>query len=127
MKKLPTLKRAKVRAWQAISLYVRMVNATHEGFVKCFTCSTIKHYKEMDAGHFIHNKLDYELYNLQVQCTSCNRYKSGNWVNYYEKMKEMYGQEVIDDLMRKKNIVTKYTVTDLLAIEKKYLDLIKSL
>lgn len=124
---LPTLKRAKKRAWDAFSLWVRKSNADWAGNVKCFTCTTIKHYKEMDAGHFIHNKLDYDEYNIHVQCTSCNRYKSGNWVVYYERMKELYGQEVIDDLMSRKNDIMKYKVADYLEIEAKYKERLKEL
>lgn len=127
MKKLPTLKRAKVRAWDAISLYVRQVDADPEGYVKCFTCSTTKHWKELDAGHFIHNKLDYDLDNLKPQCFSCNRKKSGNLAIYLERLLELCGHEVVEELMRKKNIVTNYTVTDLLAIEEKYKNLTKEL
>ena len=33
------------------SLYIRQRNAI-DGYVKCVTCNTLKHWKEVDAGHF---------------------------------------------------------------------------
>lgn len=114
-------KRAHERAWNAFSLYVRLRDADINGYVKCFTCDTPYHYKEMDAGHFIHRaSLDFDEFNINPQCTKCNRYLSGNAIEYTLRMIRLYGQEVVDDLMARKNDPVKYKLSDLLELEKYY-------
>jgi hypothetical protein len=121
-------KTAKNRAWDAFSLWVRLSNADINGMVKCFTCDKVAHYKEMDAGHFIHrDALDFNEYNVNVQCTSCNRYLSGNGVEYAVRMMRLYGVEVVEELMRLKNIPISYGIGELLEIEKKYKEKINGL
>ncbi len=125
--KRPTRKRAKVRAWDAFSLWVRLSNADINGNVKCFTCGRVNHYKETDAGHFIHDRLDYDEYNIHPQCTYCNRYRHGNLIEYTLRMVRLYGQEVVDELRFKSHQVEKYTIDELLNIEAKYKEKLKRL
>lgn len=40
----------------------------------------------MDAGHYIHNKLDYDHRNLKPQCSRCNRFLHGNLGIYGERL-----------------------------------------
>ena len=84
--------------WEWFSRYIRLRD---QGL--CFTCSTIKDYKEMDAGHFFDASLcPPELYfhekNCNCQCDSCNRYKSGNKVIYAIRLESKYGLGVIQEL-----------------------------
>ena len=52
----------------------------------------------MDAGHFIHNKLDFDPRNLKIQCGRCNRYLRGNLGVYAIKLIQEYGLEWVNQL-----------------------------
>ena len=67
---------------KVFSLYIRLRNATPEGYVKCWTCNKLDHYKNMQAGHFMSRKhlavrWDSEIGNVQVQCVKCNMFSQG--------------------------------------------------
>ena len=63
------------------SKYIRQKYADkHTGLVKCFTCSTVKHWKEMQNGHWIaRNYLATRFHenNCRVQCSGCNMFQKG--------------------------------------------------
>lgn len=121
-------KTAKARAWGAISLYTRMKNADPFGNALCFTCDIVRHYKELDAGHFIHgDNMDFIEDNLHPQCDTCNRHKSGNGVEYTMRMIKMYGIEYVEELQSKRHIAVKYGIADFLEIEARYKEKIKGL
>lgn len=94
-KSKPALKKI---LWKWFSRYVRLRD---QGI--CFTCSTIKDYKLMDAGHFFEAGVSPpELYfhpkNVHCQCDSCNRYKSGNKDIYAVRLEMKYGKGIISEL-----------------------------
>ena len=63
------------------SEYIRLRDSNKEGICKCITCGEYKHWREMDAGHFIsreHMATRWEEENAHAQCPSCNRFKSGS-------------------------------------------------
>jgi len=60
----------------------------------CFTCGKPGN----QAGHFWHNKLDFDERNLHCQCAYCNLYRSGNLAEYSAKLIKKYGQEWFDNL-----------------------------
>lgn len=126
MKKM-SLSKAKARAWKAFSLYIRTAGGKLDT-VSCITCGRINSYKKMQAGHFVpgrHNAVLFDERGVHPQCYTCNVVLGGNGVKYYKWMLQNYGQKVIDDLERLDNTTVKYSVQDLLDIEKKYQDLTK--
>ena len=82
----------------------------------CITCKG----KVDHAGHFKHNKLDFDEMNLNGQCISCNYYRSGAGSSYGIRLVEMYGLEKVKDLERRAEIIKKYSVEELEKIIKKY-------
>lgn len=110
--------------WGYISKVIRLKYADHNGYVKCSTCNTIKHYKEMQAGHFIPqaqgDSIRYIEENIHPQCYRCNINLGGNGAEYYPFMLDMYGQELIDDLRLLSNTTVKFTEADLLDMEKEW-------
>ena len=52
----------------------------------------------MQAGHFIHNKLDYDERNIHAQCVHCNKYLSGNLGRYANHLIKDYGVDILDAL-----------------------------
>lgn len=81
MKKKPTLKSVKNRAWKTLSEYVRRKDADVGGTTYCYTCELPIHWKyEAQAGHAIpgrHNAvlLDEEI--IRPQCYRCNCARGG--------------------------------------------------
>ena len=87
-------------AHKTFSTYTRLKNADKKGNVKCFTCPSTMHYTFMHLGHYINR--DYLrtafLEENKVQCPVCNIAKDGNLDVYAQKLKDMYGNDVIDRL-----------------------------
>lgn len=94
----------KEKLWKLFSEYIRRRDAAFNDYVKCVSCPVMRPWKQMHAGHFIpghHPSVVYDERNSHAQCYSCNIEKKGNWVNYYQFMRNKYGQEVIDELIEK--------------------------
>lgn len=98
--------------WKLISVYVRRRD---RGI--CFTCG-IRYWnddlgendwKRMDAGHFLHGALDFDLWNIHCQCQKCNRELGGNLVVYRQKMIAFYGKKTVEDMVRRSKEVFKPT------------------
>src|SRR3990167_9020671 len=64
-------KRAKDRAWAAFSRYIRMKYANKSGMVECITCHTFKHWKEMQAGHFVDGRNNTVLFDERLVHPQC--------------------------------------------------------
>jgi len=81
--KKPTLKKAKALMDKTFSEYMRKKHSDpHTGNVKCYTCPTMKHWKEMQLGHFCSRSYlatRFDELNCRIQCVSCNVFKSGNY------------------------------------------------
>lgn len=83
----------------------------------CFTCGQYG----TQAGHFKHNKLDFDEINLNCQCERCNYYLSGNLGEYAIRLINKYGKKKIDDLIFRSNTQTnKFSISELKEITKKY-------
>ena len=95
--------------WHYFSIYIRLRDCkettgtlTHG---RCFTCSKVVPYNQAEAGHYISRRYKatcYDEQNVNLQCEDCNEYKSGNLKVYKEKIIQVYGQEVLEDLESKK-------------------------
>ena len=116
--------KARKKAWGAMSRYIRIKYSDSNGYCSCVTCGLTKHYKEMQAGHFIPqaqgNAVRFCEENVHPQCYRCNINLGGNIVEYYEYMREMYGEEKILELRQLSKTTVKYTVKDLQEIEAYY-------
>ena len=66
----------------------------------------------MHAGHFISNSigglgLRYEETNVHAQCYNCNINKSGNLVEYRERMVALYGEPYVKQIEQRRHEITK--------------------
>jgi hypothetical protein len=108
------LRRLKSKAWKAFSVWVRRPEA--DGLVTCYTCGTRKLPAQMDAGHFIHGKLDFEPFQIRPQCTHCNRFLHGNLGIYAENLVRERGLYALDQLRLAANVHYGYSIEELEAI-----------
>jgi hypothetical protein len=96
----------KEKAWKCISLFIRRNGADCNGINSCYTCGVRKHYKELNAGHFHHNKLDFDTRNLKPQCVHCNKFLRGNLAVYATHLMEELGEEGMKQLLKDSNTKT---------------------
>jgi NAD-dependent SIR2 family protein deacetylase len=83
-----------------VSIYVRLKDADFRGFVSCYTCGKKFHWKELQAGHYIHGKGDFNTDNLKPQCPRCNKWLSGNLGKYAEHLLKDYGEAWLEQLRK---------------------------
>lgn len=105
-----SLPAAKKTAWKWCSLYIRLRDAAYGGYVKCVTCTTWKHYLNIQAGHYypkgagVGRYIEFDVDNIASQCISCNSYKSGNLGEYQKYMVNRYGADIFDTLQQRNAI-----------------------
>lgn len=69
------------RVWRLMSEYVRRKWADKDWFNTCYTCSYNTHWKNLQAGHFKHWRLDFDERNLKPQClTSKSNILMADWL-----------------------------------------------
>ena len=89
------------------SKYIRLKHASNQGYVKCYTCGIIKHWKQLDNGHFIkreYHRTRFDERNCKPQCDRCNRRFSGMQDEFANNIIRDYGIEVFNELMNKKHL-----------------------
>jgi len=111
-------KRLQARCWKLMSEWVRRRDASFSGMVICFTCDKPLHWKEANAGHFQHGKLDFDERNIHCQCVKCNMFLSGKLDSYTMRLIGLHGVEWVEQLRNDAAKHLGYTVEELRTIEK---------
>ena len=107
------------------SEYIRRRDADMNGEVQCCTCSTKKHWKKMDCGHWIRRGylgVRFDERNAHAQCVSCNQFLAGNPEKYDRFIINKYGMEVFDELIELSQLEIKwmqFEVDEKVAVYKK--------
>ena len=89
MKKKPTLKSLKTKAWKTFSEWIRRKDADEGGTAYCYTCGAPKFWRELHAGHALpgrHNAVLLDPDIVRPQCPVCNIWKSGNYPVFTAKL-----------------------------------------
>ena len=96
-KKKPTISKLKKELDKVFSQYVRLSHADHSGMCECFTCGTYKHWKEIQAGHFMsrrHNATRWHLDNVKPQCVKCNMFNQGEQYRFSVNLGDLIAEEM---------------------------------
>jgi len=101
-------KRLHKQAWKLMSELVRRTGANLDGYNYCYTCGKVVHWSEANAGHFKHDRLDFDFRNLKCQCVACNLHNSGRLDVYAENLIRDNGLEWFNQLCRDSNEYNKY-------------------
>jgi hypothetical protein len=120
MKKVSTIKK---KAWDFCSKYIRLKYSDKNGFVKCYTCSTIKFYKEMQAGHGFGGRGNSILFDERIvrpQCAPCNVWKYGNYDVFKIKLEKEYGFKFMEQMLKQKNKLKQFSLKEITAIHDKF-------
>jgi len=77
----------KTKAWDLLSLCIRLERSDCNGMVKCVTCQKVLYWKGqgMQAGHAIKGRGNYILFNelyIHPQCKTCNIFNGGEYTRF---------------------------------------------
>ena len=98
--------------WTWFSKYIRLSQANCDGIVKCYTCGTYHHWKNVDAGHYVkreHHATKFDERNVKPQCKKCNRFMGGNQDEFAIHLLKDYGPAIIEELNELKHSYFKFT------------------
>lgn len=99
MKKPPTLAKLKKKLDQVFSRWIRQRGADEGGTNECVSCGTLKHWKDLQAGHYysrVFTALRWHPENVWPQCMRCNIFLKGNMIPYGRALVTLIGQERLD-------------------------------
>lgn len=97
---------------KVFSIWTRIRFADWKGFVHCYTCPEVFHWKELDCGHWLsrqHQAVRWDKNNARPQCKECNQGLGGLPEVFEEELREEIGDDAVDEL-------------ELRAMKTKYLD-----
>lgn len=131
-KKRTTRAKAKDRAWDAFSAYIRtrdclrFTGSPDAG--RCVTCAQTKPYKELQAGHFVGGRGNAVLFDERIvysQCFYCNQKPpmglGGNYAAYtLFMMDEGYSREQIEGFLKLRHETKVYKLHDFIELEQLY-------
>lgn len=113
------------RAWSWFSRYIRLRDCIRTtgriDIWKCITCNKLITFKWNDAWHWItigNKSTKFDERNCHLQCVQDNRFKEGMKAEMYEAIRNLYGQETIDELLEKSREIVRYQ--DYAEIAEKY-------
>ena len=107
---------------KVFSIYIRTRHAK-ENLVQCVTCGTRKHWKEVDAGHFVsrrHYSTRWHQQNVHAQCKSCNGFHGGQNYIMGKYIDKTYGEGTADELITMSRQIKKFSNQDLEDLIKQY-------
>ena len=86
--------------------YIKVKEVNHQGFVKCFTCDTVCHISNIDAGHFQGSKkstVRWDEMNVKPQCRKCNNINNGMRDEFANRLDMKYGCGTAKKLIQRAN------------------------
>lgn len=119
------------QADEVFSEFIRLRDAASFcGHVKCFICSTEKHWRQMQCMHFITRDAmatRFDEDNCHTGCESCNCYDGEHCDKYRVEMEKVYGPNIVYDLLSRSRSLAKFTRSDVSEMIGKYKEKIKEL
>lgn len=124
-KKLATLKE---EAQKSVNKFIRLRDGLYTTggttFCKCISCKKIKNADEIQAGHFVSQKLSsnlrYHRRNINGQCAGCNLYLRGNLIPYTLNIDKKWGDGTAEQLDNEKHVEKIWKRWELEDIKTKY-------
>lgn len=97
------------------SQYIRQKDAKNE-IATCVTCGKKDHWSKLQNGHWAsrrHYSTRWDERNCNVQCSSCNVFRSGEIYLYTKYLCSKYGDNFPEELYKLSQKSIKFTDTDL--------------
>lgn len=114
------------KAQESVNRFVRKRDSIN-GFFICISCQKLKPINQMNAGHYYpkeprrYRSIRFDLHNINGQCVRCNKFLSGNLIEYRKNLLEKIGEEnlkQLDKLAELKNF--RFTREFLIELIEKY-------
>ena len=90
---------------------------------QCISCRRLLPLNCAQVGHYLSRRYEavrWDLRNINLQCVWCNKWQSGNQIEYRKSLLEKYGEEIIEKIERDYRISPGYSVFDLSQMVKEY-------
>ena len=90
---------------------------------RCISCHCLLPLQVAQVGHFISRRYEstrWDLRNVNLQCASCNKWHSGNLIEYRKTLVEKHGEEEIAFMEQMYRIAPGYSAFDLSLLVEKY-------
>ena len=103
----------------AFSQYIRWRDADADGLVKCITCDTKKHVKQMQCGHFMsrrHYATRCHEKNCAGQCYGCNIGAQGMQYVMAKELDIKHGEGTAESMHQRSQESRKYTNEELIQL-----------
>lgn len=100
----------KKKCWELFSQKIRQRGADEYGNNTCVTCGKVKHWKELQAGHFIDSRNNTVLLDERLvfpQCYACNVGLHGNKIQYWKYMRKKYTEKQLYEFENLKFTISK--------------------
>ena len=110
MAKSKTLPQLKKELWKWFSIFIRTRNVDDNGYDNCVTCGSWKHWREVDAGHYITRgdlATCFDERNVHFQCKRCNL-RGGEQYLMAKYLDKVYGEGTADELQSIRKNKTKF-------------------
>lgn len=108
------------KLWPVFSEYIRLRDSDENGFCRCFTCSNIRYFRNMDCGHGVrrgHMATKYHEQNNHAQCKLCNGPAGGGKPKEYEEaVDKRYGPGTWVSLQFLSRKIAKFTTFEVAAL-----------
>ena len=101
---------------QVFSRYIRTRVADERGFSPCFTSGIVKHWTEMDAGHFMSRacmSTRWNVKNVQCQSKRDNAFRGGEQYKFGQELDKKYGEGTAQELYHLSKTTKKFGVHEL--------------
>ena len=105
------------------SRYIRLRDSDSNGMCKCITCDTVKHWKDMDCGHFQSRRYTatrYHEQNANAQCQRCNKYQSGEQYLHGKEIDLKFGSGTAEFITKLARSIYKLNKNEVMSIAKEY-------
>jgi len=89
----------------------------------CISCQRLLPLDTAQVGHYIsrrHEAVRWDLHNINLQCPSCNKWQSGNLIEYRKSLVAMHGEEEVSRIEMFYRDSPGYTVFDLHLMVERY-------
>lgn len=107
-KKVKSLAKYKKELDTVFSRYIRQRDKG-----QCYTCPKVDDPKRMQNGHFVPRQylaVRYSEINCHCQCYACNMLYNGQPSRYAQRLKQDYGENIVDELEAERLKTTKLDV-----------------
>jgi 5-methylcytosine-specific restriction endonuclease McrA len=99
-----TLSKLKKELDRVFSIFIRERDSSEYGIGKCVTCGLTKHWREMDAGHYVPRQdlaTRWDEKNVHIQCKKCNGFRGGEPEKMAAYIDAYYGSGESEELKAK--------------------------